>query len=409
MRQSGDSKPPKHSVVCLTKYIPYEGITHAGGEYLQSHVRALSAIANVELVAPATPLNLEALTRVDTLAHISLLCAARPRLRGFWFQFFQVEATLAGCSIYWPVRQLFRRGKAPWASLESAAFVELQWSEMISLASLLRRRLPNQTLVGVAHDINTQRWRRQASQANNFFRRWLSRFIAWRTRRQESRSFAALDRLIVFSEKDAQLARELAPLTRVEVVHPGFKPKSAVRQPSATAPMALFVGAMNRAENEAAALWFLENVWPGVLGAVPNARFVIAGAKPNERLIDAVARASNVEITGFVESLTRWYDQATVCVVPLRTGAGVKFKTIDAMLAGVAVVTTSVGVEGIDADGLLTGLTDDADEFGRATIAALRQPNDALTERARQWAESTYGEATFTTRLHEVYGSLLIG
>lgn len=405
-RQSDDSTPPKRSVVCLTKYIPYPGISHAGGEYLQAHLAVLRESMTVELLAPATPLNRDAFILITPGESASLLTEARPMLHGLLFKWFQVEATLAGCTIYWPIRRLFRSTRAPWHRLAEADVIELQWSEMISLAPLIRRKLPRAHLVGVAHDINTQRWQRQVTEESSWIRRTVARFVAARTRRQETRSFAALDTLIVFSEKDAELAKTLAPTIDIEVVHPGFTPKTRSRTPDGDNPVVLFVGAMNRPENWKAALWFVESIWPTIHAEAPGARFVVAGTNPPTQLVEAMRSAPQTELTGFVDSLAPWYAQAAVCVVPLRSGAGVKFKTIDAMLSGVPVVTTTVGAEGIDAKDHFVALTDDPARFARATVTALTHPDEKRTAEAQAWAERVYGEATFATRLKEVYADV---
>jgi glycosyltransferase involved in cell wall biosynthesis len=190
------------------------------------------------------------------------------------------------------------------------------------------------------------------------------------------------------------------------VVHPGFATKPLVREPSPEEPIALFVGAMNRPENWEAAMWFLEQVWPEVLQQSPTARFVIAGANPPRQLLSAIRRAPRAEATGFVESLEPWYAKATVCVVPLQRGAGLKFKTIDALLAGVPVVTTTVGAEGIAAEKYFAAKTDDANAFALATISALNHPSTAQSLAAQQWAESSYGEQAFAKRISDLYGSL---
>ncbi len=406
-RESSGSTPSTHNVVSLSKYIPYEGIPHAGGEYLNSHTEKLREIASVTLLAPDTPLNKDAMARQDEGSSASFLQSGFPRLKGMAFLGMQIEATLAGCQMYWPIRNTFRGNTAPWAVLEQADLIEFQWSEMISLAPAIRKKMPQATLVGVAHDINTQRWERQEAASKNWPRRDLSRLIFRRTRQQESRSFSALDCLIVFSEKDAEYARQIAPQTRVEVVHPGFETKSLVRNPDHDKPIALFVGAMNRPENWEAAIWFLDHVWPVVLQQAPTARFVAAGANPPRQLLEAIKHAPRAEATGFVESLEPWYSTATVCVVPLRRGAGVKFKTIDALLAGVPVVTTNIGAEGIAADAFFAAKTDDAGAFALATISALNYPADSPAIAAKQWAESIYGEEAFAKRISAVYGSLL--
>src|SRR5690606_30536367 len=94
-------------------------------------------------------------------------------------------------------------------------------------------------------------------------------------------------------------------------------------------------------------------------------------------------------------------------VAPLRSGAGVKFKTVDAMLRGVPIVTTGVGAEGIDAPELFGAVTDDADAFAEAVIASLQEPDSALTTRAQQWAESVYGVAAFEKRVRGLYADVI--
>lgn len=404
-RRPGEPDP---AVLSLTKYIPYPAVTHAGGEYLLAHDRALGSFARVENLAPDTPVNRAALPLVGDGPPASLLEGARPRLRGAALALFRLESVWAGSSIYWPVRRLFRSGRAPWARIERADAVEFQWSEMIALAPEVRRRFPSKPLVGIAHDVITQRWERLAASSGSAIRRALLRLAAARCRRREAATFRALDLLVVFSEKDAVLARELAPTTRVEVVHPGLGPTDPLpRAPRDDEPVVLFTGAMNRPENWRAALWFIEEMWPRILREAPTARFVIAGAHPPEALSTRIAQTPRAELTGFVESLEPWYAEASVFAVPLRTGAGVKFKTLDAMLRGVPIVTTTVGAEGIDAPELFAEVTDDPDRFAEAVVRQLREPDAELAARAKRWADGVYGVAAFEGRIRELYADVL--
>lgn len=393
-------------MLSLTKYIPYPSVPHAGGQYLLAHDRALEGFVRIEQFAPDVPLNREALPLVDGGPPASLI---GPRLDGFSLLLARIESIWAGSAVYWQLRRLFHGDRAPWSRIEAADAVELQWSEMIALAPMIRSRLPRMPLIGIAHDIITQRLERQSARGSAA-RRALLRLAASRSRRREARSFAALDILLVFSEKDAVLARELAPDVRVEVVHPGLGPTDPLpRAPHHGEPVVLFTGAMNRPENWQGAVWFIEEMWGHVLDAVPNARLVIVGASPPEALAAKVASAPRTELTGFVDSLEPWYARAAVFVAPLRAGAGVKFKTIDAMLRGVPIVTTSVGAEGIDAPELFAAVTDDAREFSEGVVAQLRNPDIALTERAQRWADRVYGTAAFEARLREVYADVIGG
>lgn len=393
-------------VLSLSKYLAYPSITHAGGQYFADHISALETFATVVQLAPNTPLNAGAHAKGLTGSTARLLPSSWPKLRGLWLRICQIESVLAGSAIYLPVRKLFRGNRAPWDEIARADVVELQWSEMIALAPAIRHRFPNKPLVGIAHDVITQRWRREAATAPQLYRRLLSRLAGRLSAKREAKSFAALDMLIVFSEKDAELARSLTPSVRVEVVHPGLGPKPSKRRPNPTEPIALFMGAMNRPENSQSAVWFIENVWPAVLAEIPQARFIIAGANPGDALQRAVATSPRTELTGFVDSLAEFYERATVCVVPLLFGAGVKFKTVDAMLYGAPVVATSVGVEGIEAGKLFAAVTDDAAEFAHATSSALRSPDEKLAREAQDWANHVYGRETFISRIEDLYASL---
>lgn len=398
----------RSTVISLTKYIPYPEISHAGGQYLLAHDRALSPVFEVRHLAPNTPLNRDALEHQGVVAHNNQLIG--PRLQGLWFKWLQFESVWAGGAVYWPIRRLFRTGRAPWSELAEAQIIEFQWSEMIALAPLVRRRLPGALLVGVAHDVISQWFDRESTSARSRVRRWLLQMIATRTRARESASFRALDVLVVFSSKDAELARELAPELRVEVVHPavgsGEAPTRVAPPQSATV---LFVGAMNRPENEDAVTWFMIHVWPHVLAAVPSARFVIAGAHPTPRLTKLVAESAQVELTGFVHSFDQVYADASVSVVPLRSGAGVKFKTVEAMMQGVPVVTTTVGAEGIDAQQLLTAIEDGPDAFAAAVVTQLRTPNTKLAQQAQEWAQGVYGVKAFSERVTGLYAEVANG
>lgn len=394
--------PANPRILSLSKYIPYNSIPHAGGQYLNQHLDAMRRFAKVSIWAPNSPLNRTAMRRADDPS-CHLLEAPWPRLRGPLFRLLQLESVLAGSSIYEPVRRLFRGTQAPWADLEQSDLIELQWSEMIALAPSIRKRLPSKRLIGVAHDVITQRWQRAASNARSPLRRLGAALAGKLSARRERNSFEALDTLIVFSEKDANFARELCAGVNVRVVRPGLGPKQFVRHPDQSNPTALFVGAMSRPENDESIRWFLREIWPTVSRGVPKARFVVAGAHPSAALIEEAQRRSNVIITGYVEDFTPYYETASVAVVPLRLGAGVKFKTIEAMLFEVPVITTQVGAEGIDAHDLFAGVTEDAAGFAAATIEALNDPPSALAERARHWAEDAYGRESFSKTIREIY------
>lgn len=389
----------------LTKYIPYAGIAHAGGRYVEAHYRALAPDWRIEATAPETRANAAAARRVDEVESVDLVRGRGLFAGGRLKLLADLEAGWAGSAVTRNVRSEFARAGAPvWGRLERAAVIEFQWSEMFALAEQVRPRLPRHFLVGVAHDVITQRWERAAEVARAPLRQGLH-LAAVRSRSREERSLRALDIAIVFSEKDAALVRDLSPTTAVEVVLPGLGPDGPPleRRRSAEEPVVLFTGALNRPDNHRGIEWFVDRVWPSVLVQVPTARLVIAGAHPRPALERTVARAQRVSLTGYVASLEPQYAAASAFVAPLFTGAGVKFKTIDAMLRGVPVVATPVGAEGIAGGDLLAGLTEDPVEFASAVVHALGPAGAERAARAEVWAEDQYGSAAFGRRLRALY------
>lgn len=406
MSRSSDS-PARPSLVSVSKYLPFEGIRHAGGQYALQHYRALKGAYSIRVVAPSTRLNRDAAGTGPDL-DFRLLQSWSPLSRDALKPLADLQSVIAGSSAHPWFRRAVSRDPQTRAALAEADIVEYQWSEMSSLARTVRRLAPRARSVIIAHDVISQRWQRAADQAGNPIRRLAFSAAARASRRRERRSFGSVDAVITFSDKDAALVRELSPSAAPVVVHPGF-PVPPVRRPriSGSPKTVVFTGAMNRPDNDEAARWFLESIWPRIIGAMPDSRFLIVGAHPSPALVAAAAAARGAEVTGAVDSFDAVYEGADVCVVPLRNGAGVKFKTIDAMMWGVPTVATEVGAEGIERAGLLHAVVDDAALFADAVISALRGEGDRSAAASRDWAVSVYGLGAFQERLSTVYAEIL--
>lgn len=409
----GDSASTKRrpQIASLTKYLPFPGIPHAGGQYLLQHYRALGEHCDIDAYAPSTAVNREAVhAEVDGLRSAAVLRGRGLFAEGRLPLLADLDAAARGSTVTHNVTLQLRRDPELHRRLAAADLVEFQWSETASLAHLVRRGLPDAKLVFVAHDLITQRWRRRAQELSNPLAKAAYAAAAARSAGVERRALETVDRVVLFSEKDAALAAELAPSASVSVVHPGLDaPPADAERPSGDAgsPVVLFTGAMNRPDNHEGVAWFLARVWPEVVRRMPEARFVVAGANPPQRLVEQAAQLPSVELTGYVDSLEPFYAAARVFVAPLFTGAGVKFKTIDAMLRRVPIVSTEVGAEGLGGPELYGAVTADPAAFAEAVVAELRSPDAARTERARAWAAERFGFAGFAARLNDVYREVL--
>ena len=109
----------------------------------------------------------------------------------------------------------------------------------------------------------------------------------------------------------------------------------------------IFVGGFGHAPNKDAVLWFAEKIFPKVLKKHPDIKWYIVGSKPTEEIL--ALNSENIIVTGFVsdEELERLYSQCRLAVVPLRVGAGVKGKVVEAVYNQIPLVTTPIGAEGL--------------------------------------------------------------
>ncbi len=138
-------------------------------------------------------------------------------------------------------------------------------------------------------------------------------------------------------------------------------------------PRLLFTGTLNYGPNSQGIVWFVDNVWPQVVASIPDARLDIVGRNP-PRSVVALAADPRIDVVGPVAEMGPYFARANVVIVPILTGAGIRVKIIEAMAAGRAIVSTSLGSEGlpyVQPDQHLL-VADKPEQFARATIRLLR-------------------------------------
>lgn len=171
----------------------------------------------------------------------------------------------------------------------------------------------------------------------------------------------------------------------------------------------LFLGSFRHPPNVEALDWFTRRALPAVLERWPQARLVVVGADapPRHSLPDL---PDNIELRGFVEDVREPLSRYTVFVCPIRSGSGMRVKLLEAFAAGIPVVSTRIGAEGLTAkDGEICALADDPAEFARKIIELFTDGEKArqLAERARERVVATRDMGVMTRKLVESYREVL--
>lgn len=225
-------------------------------------------------------------------------------------------------------------------------------------------------------------------------RGWRSRLSLWRgLEAYEQEMYRNVDRVLVLTAQERYGLQSLGPGLRVAVIPPGvdttyFQPDPAVTPTECV----LFSGHYEVEDNRDAVRWFVSRTWPLVRARHPGLKFCIVGPGAREHFASLGRRDPAIDVVGEVADLRPYLHKAKVFVCPVRLGSGLRVKLLEAMAAGVPVVTTMLGAEGIPLHPGDTGFLADrtdlmasymdlllGDEELRQRIA--RQARDLVAER----------------------------
>ena len=217
-----------------------------------------------------------------------------------------------------------------------------------------------------------------------------------RSLRWELGVFPAFDRVQVCiaatPRLSAQFRPELAPRMRaglragIDTGRYEFRPRG--RQPLTM----LFLGSWRHDPNRVAVDWFVRQVLPLIVAQEPGAKLIIVGSDPPPEHTYA-DHAAHIQMLGYVEDVREALARYAIFVCPILSGSGVRVKLLEAFAAGIPVVSTRVGAEGLAVkDGEFCALADDPGEFAARVLVLLRDPERAaaMAERAREEVESQW-------------------
>ena len=262
------------------------------------------------------------------------------------------------------------------------------WTECVFLIKKIKNVFPDAKYIAVEQDVTFLRYQRIYKRTHNPLIKMLRYRIYKNVLRREIASLKVCDTIKALNGKDAKLLLEYGiDEKRISVISPFYK-KYNFFEPKSDSKNILFWGAMNRQENTEAAIWFIQNV----LSVLPQEyKFYVIGNHPTKEILGL--SGSRVVVTGFVDSLEAYLQDALCFVVPLLQGAGINIKILEGFMTGIPVLTNAIGIEGIPAENQKEYLHCELPEDYISAIERLTEDNElcmTLGKNARTFMEATF-------------------
>jgi glycosyltransferase involved in cell wall biosynthesis len=237
------------------------------------------------------------------------------------------------------------------------------------------------------HNVETTIFERHATNGATAAHRWFYGVQAARMHRYEERICRESAHVIAVSPVDAERMRTMFGISHVSDVPTGVDVE-ALRCTVPRAPQTdlVFVGSMDWLPNIDGMLWFASEILPLIRRQRPECGVTIVGRRPDPRLVALSVADPLVKVTGTVDDVRPYLWDARVAILPLRVGGGTRMKVYESMAAGVPMVSTSVGMEGLACvPGRDIVVADSAEDFAAECLRLLDTPNAAA-----RIAESAY-------------------
>jgi hypothetical protein len=211
----------------------------------------------------------------------------------------------------------------------------------------------------------------------------------------------AVDVVLYPSDEETALVGSLEPGAIARTLLPYCFADFAAPRDAPAVPEILFVGGFAHPPNQQAVAWFVSNVLPRIRARVPAATLAIVGSNPPDEVLALATPTISVSANVSEAELRRPYGTARVAVVPLRFGAGVKLKVVEALREGLPLVTTSIGAQGLAGLETIVAVHDEEHAFADAVCRLLTDDMLWVERSAAQaaYVAARYSEAAFNESL----------
>ncbi len=394
--------PRQLSVLFLSPY-PICPPIHGGGVFMHGTTMALASRCRLHVIAVLDEEwqieQHDPLTKVCATAHYLV----RPDVQQFGFGAISPHAVreFSNADLEWMIHRTIY--------LERVDVLQLEYTNMGQYAG----EYHNVVNALFEHDVYFQSIGRGLQQPGSPMRKASAFFEYLRAIRFELNTLQRMDHVQVCSTENRNYLLSFLPNLAASMdatLRAGIDTSAYTRHTTGREPFTmLFLGSFRHIPNQEALDWFAKNVLPRVVERCPQAKLVIVGSDPPPRH-SLPANDVNIEIRGFVEDVHEPLRRYAVFVCPILSGSGVRVKLLEAFCAGIPVVSTRIGAEGLsEQDGEVCLLTDDPQEFADRILHLFEHPQAAeqMVDKAYAYVTAERDVVRMTERLVDAYKAVL--
>jgi glycosyltransferase involved in cell wall biosynthesis len=298
------------------------------------------------------------------------------------------------------------RSVRKYAAEHSFDLVEIGTIALANFAKLV----PDLPRLMVHHNIESELLLRRSRNLKGILAKMYVALQGHKLRRFERKACSYFDHHTTVSERDKQTLQKMYPGTMVTVVPNGvdtnyFKPIDTQIDEDSL----IFIGGMSWLPNLDAMIYLIRDIWHLIQAREPNTSMNLIGRMPSKEILKFSRSNPSFKTLGFVDDVRPYMAKTAVYVVPIRVGGGTRLKILDAMAMGKAIVSTTIGCEGIDVtDGKDIIIADKPADFAEKTVELLRNRKlrEQLGRNARRTAEDVYSWEKIAPKLEQVYEEL---
>lgn len=343
----------KKEILFVSMFAPYDEVPHAGGKVHNYYVKQLKKRDNVHFklismcyAKEEAKLDLEKYEIENDIIVLDKNIFnknIRKAISGFSYinPFDKYGNTLLNYErfqIKRKIKKYKREGNIP-------DIIILQWTQIAFLLPYIKKLFPNSRYAVIEEDVLFLNFQRRIQLANTVFKKIIAKYQFYKIKKLELEVLREADVIVTNNPKDTKLLHDNGLAEQKIFTSTVFFEDFSNIDHETHNKNILFYGAMNRLENCLSVKWFVDNVFPFIEDN--EVQLIIIGGNPTKEILDM--QNERIVVTGYVNDVAQYFKNCMCMVAPLVLGAGIKVKVLEAMSAGVPILTNDIGMEGINA------------------------------------------------------------